>query len=147
VVSFLPLLMPLKSLCMYIRTVILCDNWYNKTWIVFVFLMPVAPAINPCLLSVLVVLYTLYIASSSSSMAFQKNTYCFRDTALSNLFCEIFGSWHGDCKIYKQSGVIVWKGWIVRFTAILSLLLLIVEKLIYEIKFIYWYIILIFHKR
>jgi hypothetical protein len=56
--------------------------------------MPVAPAINPCLLSVLVLfcrhtLYRFVIKHGSS----QKNTYCFRATALS-LFCEIFFSVH-----------------------------------------------------
>jgi hypothetical protein len=56
--------------------------------------MPVAPAINPCLLSVLVLFcrHTLY--RFIIKHAFPENTYCFRDTALSNLFCEIFFSVH-----------------------------------------------------
>jgi hypothetical protein len=57
--------------------------------------MPVAPAINPCLLSVLV----LFFIGAPVSLRHQnglprKNTYCFRATALSNLFCEIFFSVH-----------------------------------------------------
>jgi hypothetical protein len=55
--------------------------------------MPVAPAINPCLLSVLVLFVGTPISLISMALS-RKNTYCFRDTALSNLFCEIFFSVH-----------------------------------------------------